>query len=135
LLADPHLARAADTLETTRAVLNLNPFTRRLEQPERVRRAMQAFGLAIKRLEDCAARRGIDLKATGGDPLQTLHAEAVTMQPQVRESAFRRDPALLFNIMDLVFEMEKTTAQDCGEPQGQDLALLLIAQQQEGGRP
>ena len=135
LLADPHLTIAAETLETTRAVLNLNPFTRRLEQQERARRATQAFDLATQRLEACAARRGIDLKVAGGNPLQSLQAEVTGMQPRIRMSAFRRDPALLFNIMDVVFEIEKAAAQSCGEPQGQDLALLIIAKQQEGGKP
>jgi hypothetical protein len=41
----------------------------------------------------------------------------------------QRDPDLLSQVMGLVFETENATAQACGEPQGQDLALLLIARQ------
>jgi hypothetical protein len=37
--------------------------------------------------------------------------------------------------MDLVFDIEKTASQACGEPEGLDLALLLIAREQEGAQP
>jgi tetratricopeptide (TPR) repeat protein len=135
LQEDAHLTRTAAMLDTTRAVLGLNPFVRRLGEQERARRAKQDFDQAMTRLEACAAQRGIQLKGPGGDTLQKLNAEATAVQPRARESTFRHDPGLLFNVMDLAFEIERTTAQVCGEPQGQDLALLLIAQQQEGGRP
>ena len=61
--------------------------------------------------------------------------EATAVKPRALESALRHDPELLSNVMDLVFEIEKTTSQVCGEPRGADLALLLIARQQEGARP
>jgi hypothetical protein len=35
-------------------------------------------------------------------------------------------------IMDLVFQIEQQTANDCGEPQGADQALLLLARNREG---
>jgi hypothetical protein len=33
----------------------------------------------------------------------------------------------------MAFEIEKVTEQACGEPQGVNLALLLLSQIQEGG--
>jgi len=132
---DPHLTQAAAMRDTARAVLDLDPFIRRLGEQERAWRTKQAFNLAVARLEACAARRGIDVEAPGGDELQTLYTEAHAVQPHVRESTLQHDPELLSNIMDLVFKIERTASQGCGEPQGLDQALLLIAQQQEGGRP
>ena len=37
--------------------------------------------------------------------------------------------------MDVVFEIEQATAHTCGEPQGLDLALLLLAREQGGDPP
>jgi hypothetical protein len=89
----------------------------------------------MTRLGACAAQRGIDLLAARGDPLQTLYAQATTLQPSMRQRSLSRDSELLSNTMDLVFEIEKAASQTCGEPQGLDLALVLIARQQEGARP
>jgi tetratricopeptide (TPR) repeat protein/predicted nucleic acid-binding Zn ribbon protein len=132
---DPHLTRAAGMLRTAEAVVNLDPFYRRLSNQERARRAGEAFDEAMMRLEACAAQRRMDLKAPTGDPLQTLNAQATALRPRVRPRNLSRDSDLLSNTMDLVFEIEKAASQACGEPQGLDLALLLIAREQEGARP
>jgi hypothetical protein len=34
-------------------------------------------------------------------------------------------------IMDVVFQIEQQTASICGQPQGRDLALLMISQKRE----
>jgi len=135
LQRDPNLIQAAAMRDTARAVLSLDPFTRGLGEEERARRANRAFHQATLRLAACAAQRGIELNIAGDSPLQRLYVETMGAQPRVRESTLRRDPEFLYSIMDLAFRIEKSTAQSCGEPQGSDLALLLIAQQQEGRRP
>jgi tetratricopeptide (TPR) repeat protein len=135
LRENPNLTQVVTIRDTARAVLNLDPFMRRLGEQERERRALQAFDQAMTRLKGCAAQRGIDLQAAAGDPLQTLYAQATTFQPGMRQRTFSRDSELVSNTMDLVFEIEKSASQACGEPQGLDLALLLIAREQEGGRP
>ena len=53
--------------------------------------------------------------------------------PKVRERNLARDPDLLIKVTDMVFEIEKVTERECGEPQGVDLALLLLSRVQEGG--
>jgi tetratricopeptide (TPR) repeat protein len=131
---DPHLTRSA-TLRTAQAVLDLDPFSRRLSNQERARRARQAFEQAMARLEACAAQQEIDLKAARGDPLQTLYAQATPFRPRVRQRSLGEDSGLLSKTMDLVFEIEKAASRVCGEPQGLDQALLLIAREQEGARP
>lgn len=135
LRQDSNLPRIGAMRDTARAVLDLDPFVRWLGEQERERRAGQAFEQAMTRLETCAGQRGIDLQAAAGDPLQTLYAQATAIQPRMRQPAFRRDPDWVANTMDLVFEIEKAASHACGEPQGLDLALLLIAREQEGARP
>jgi len=135
LQQDPKLTPAAAMRDTARAVLDLDPFIPRLGEQERGQRAREAFDQAMTRLEACAAQRGIDLQSAHDDPLHTLYAQATTFQPSMRQRSLSRDSELLSNTMDLVFEMEKAASQVCGEPQGLDLALVLIARQQEGGRP
>jgi len=131
---DPHLAQAAAMRDTAQAVLNLDPFNRRLGNLERARRATLAFDSAISRLQSCASQKGIDLKAAGSDPLQALYAETTDLQPRAKERYLSSDSALLSQVMDTAFGIELASAHACGEPQGEDLALLLMAQEQGGSR-
>jgi len=82
------------------AVLNLDPFNRRLGNLERARRATLAFDSAISRLQSCASQKGIDLKAAGSDPLQALYAETTDLQPRAKERYLSSDSALLSQVMD-----------------------------------
>ena len=104
---DPHLTRAAGMLRTAQAVVNLDPFYRQLSNQERARRARQAFDQAMTRVEACATQRGIDLKAAGGDPLQTLYAQATTFRHRVRQRSLSRDSELLSDTMDLVLKLKR----------------------------
>jgi len=135
LRQDPNLKQAVAMRDTARAVQNLDPFIRWLGEQERDRRARRAVDQVVTRLEACAAQRGVNLKATSGNSLQTLYARAGTLQTSVRQRLHSHDSEWVANTMDLVFEIEKSASQACGEPQGLDLALLLIVRQQEGGRP
>ena len=135
LRQDPNLKQAAAMRDTARAVQNLNPFISWLGEHERERRARRAVDQAVSRLETCAAQRGIDLRGKSGNSLQTLYAQATALQTSKRQRSSSPDSDWVSNTMDLVFEIEKSASQACGEPQGLDLALLLIARQQEGGRP
>jgi tetratricopeptide (TPR) repeat protein len=132
---DPNLKQAVAMRDTVRAVQDLDPFIHWLGEQERERRARRAVDLAMTRLGGCAAQRGIDLQATSGDSFQTLYARAVTLQASMRQRPHSHDLEWVSNTMDLVFEIEKSASQTCGEPQGLDVALVLIARQQEGGRP
>jgi tetratricopeptide (TPR) repeat protein len=132
---DPHLTQAAAMLDTAQAVLNLDPFNRRLDNTERARRAVLAFNSAQARLENCSVQRGIDLKTPGSDPLQALYALAIELQPRAQPRYLSRDSQLLSQVMDVAFEIEQATAHSCGEAQGLDLALLLMAREQGGSRP
>jgi tetratricopeptide (TPR) repeat protein len=135
LRRDPNLTQAAAMRDTARGVLDLDPFIRWLSEPERERRVRQAFDQAMTRLQGCAAQRGIDLHAASDDPIPTLYAQATTIQSSMRQRTLRRDSEWVSNTMDLVFDIEKAASQACGEPQGPDLALMLIGREQEGARP
>lgn len=102
---------------------------------ERARRAALDFNRAVTRLQNCAAQKGVDLKAPGSDPLQALSSRATQLQPRARLRYLSRDSVLFSQVMDAAFEIEQTTAHTCGEPQGPDLALLLMARGQGGARP
>ncbi len=132
---DPQLTKAAAMLESAQAVLRLDPFSRHLGNMERARRADEDFTAALARLQSCAPQKGIDLKAAGSDPLQTLSSQAAALQPRAQQQYLSRDSELLSQVMDVVFEIEQTTAHTCGEPQGMDEALLLMAREQGGTRP
>jgi tetratricopeptide (TPR) repeat protein len=135
LRRDPKLTQVGTMRDTARAVMDLDPFIRWLSEQERAQRASQAFDQAITRLQSCAAQRGIDLRAADGDPLQSLFTQATPIQSDMRRRTLRRDSEWVSNTMDVVFDIEKAASQACGEPQGLDLALLLIAREQEGARP
>jgi tetratricopeptide (TPR) repeat protein len=131
----PQLPRAASLLETTRSVLSVDPLLRGLSSSERARRTRRAYDQALQRLQDCAARRGVDLKAKGGGAdLQELYAAGKSLEPHLRESELRRDSDLVSTTIDWVFQIELTTERECGPPQGLDQALLLLARAQGGGR-
>jgi len=132
---DPQLTEAAAMLDKAQAVLNLDPFSRHLGNMERARRAAGDFTAALTRLQSCAAQRGIDLKAAGIDPLQTLSLQAAALEPRAQPQYLSRDSELLSQVMDVVFEIEQTTAHACGEPQGEDEALWLLAREQGGTHP
>lgn len=131
---DSHLARAAEMLATVRPVLDNDPFLRRLDNSERASRAALDFNTAFARLQSCAVQKGVDLKVRGGDPLQILYSQAAPLQLHAQEEDLRRDSELLSQVMDVTFEIEQTTARSCGEPQGMDMTLLLMAREPGGTR-
>ncbi len=49
------------------------------------------------------------------------------MRPKLTEAALADDPRLEQATMQLVYDTEQITAQVCGEPTGEDAALLRIA--------
>jgi hypothetical protein len=61
-----------------------------------------------------------------------MHSLALALQPKVRERNLARNPDLLIKVTDTAFEIERVTDRACGEPQGPDLALLLLSRVEEG---
>jgi predicted Zn-dependent protease len=132
---EPALVDATAMLTAARDVLNIDPFRRHLGNPERARRAVLAFNTARARLESCAAARRLDLNAEGINRLQQLYAQADELEPQAQQRSLSRDSELLSRVMDTAIEIEQETARTCSQPQGVDLALLLLAREPGGARP
>ncbi len=132
----PRDKETAEMLETTGYILQTNPFDRRVSVAVRRRRVVAAFGLALNRLEECAKTVAQPLSGTPAPAprtvLQQAYAEGIKMKPQITVNSLRLDPDLVDSTMNLVFHIEQITARQCGPPKGQDLALLLLANQNGG---
>ncbi|MGB8761334.1 MAG: tetratricopeptide repeat protein [Candidatus Sulfotelmatobacter sp.] len=146
--ANPQDEDSHQLLATTELILRNDPFVGHISDAERNRRIAAAFAQAEKRLDECAQQKGVDLK-TAGTPV------AVSGSPSVPAAAPARSPLLALQsvwteakpdlarlrspaetdlpdaIMDVVFQVEQQTARTCGQPQGLDLALLLISEKRE----
>jgi uncharacterized protein HemY len=116
---DKSATRGAQLLEITRQIQSSDPLAAHLSRPERVQRLRAALDQSVRRLQQCA---GNAQAVSAQDPLR-LQAEA--MLPKITVENLREDPELLAAGADLVFKIEETTRQTCGEPVGLDEALLL----------
>ncbi len=121
-------------LEIANLVLSSDPARPNLTGAERRQRIVAAFQHAGDRASQCLQRQGVDLNSTvtTTDPLRDLRARWMELEPKMRHGAMRADDSTLNDAMDNVIAIEQVTQQRCGEPQGLDLALLLIARNREG---
>jgi tetratricopeptide (TPR) repeat protein len=141
--ANPKDDNVRDLLALTNEVSQTNPFARRISDAERNRRLAAAFDVAGQRLTSCAQQKGIDLETvkpagssqsppvSPASPLATLESRWLATKPDIRRLRYAEENDLPDVIMDLVFSIEQQTAQDCGEPQGVNRALLLIARNRD----
>jgi tetratricopeptide (TPR) repeat protein len=116
-------ARNARLLAAARQVLAADPSRPRLSTAERGRRAAQAWQAALDRLSSCSPAREPAASA-GAESLQLRLEE---LRPRSGAASLARDPDLREELMDRVFDVETWSARECGEPQGMDLALTLLA--------
>ena len=118
-------------LETANLIVQLDPLAPRLNERERVRRVMAAFSQSMNRLRACTEARGGSAAGSQLPPdLQNLNTQASALAPKVRQPDLAADPDLSLQVTDMAFEIEKMTEGVCGEPQGADLALLLLSREQ-----
>jgi tetratricopeptide (TPR) repeat protein len=136
--ANPQNSDLRSMLASSKLILEADPFARRISDAERNRRISGAFTAAGERLQACADQKGVDLTAVkpaasslsalpSTSPLAALQSRWLATKadlPRLRSAAETDLPDV---IMDLVFEIEQRTAQDCGEPQGLNEALLRIS--------
>ncbi len=135
-------------LASTELILRNDPFVGHISDAERNRRIAGAFAQAEKRLEECAQQKNVDLKATATpavasgsssasapapvpSPLLALESVWTEAKPDLARLRSPAETDLPDAIMDVVFQIEQQTAATCGQPQGLDLALLLISQKRE----
>ena len=113
----------------TKTILSVDPLTPRLTRQERSRRLQLGFDQAFATLEACIGRPGNHTNLT---ELNAIHAEGLTMRPQLKATKLLRDRELLESAIDLIGRIEEAVRVDCGEPQGLDRALLLIGRKSRG---
>jgi tetratricopeptide (TPR) repeat protein len=121
--------QSAERLKTTQLVLRMDPFRRQISGPERARIAVEAFASAGRRLSSCATTKPSSAPTS---PQPSLADDWAKIKPRISEQELRRNPDLVEQAMDLVFEIERQTSATCVTPTGEDLALLLISKLHEG---
>lgn len=114
------------TLSLARSIIALDPYQRGLTIRARFARAREALTIASARLERCAA---------GRDDSRFPQLAADITEQQKALAPATRDLDLLDSALGLVFRIEEITAAVCGDPEGADRALLLLARRQAGGAP
>jgi tetratricopeptide (TPR) repeat protein len=119
----------ADMVETSRQVLEDDPFVPKLSAEEKAERTSRALAEAESHLQRCAQQKGEPPAATPPvTDLQKLYARKREMRVQWNESSLRLYPSRVEEAMALAFATENAVVSSCGPPQGPDRALWLLAQ-------
>jgi tetratricopeptide (TPR) repeat protein len=132
--ANPRDDNSRRLLATTDLVLHSDPFHSHISDAERNRRIAAGFAQAETRLSSCAQQTGVNLGATGvskPSPLLSLQQLWTSVKPDLKHLESPTETDLPDSVMDVVFQIEQQTAATCGQPQGLDLALLLISEKRE----
>jgi tetratricopeptide (TPR) repeat protein len=132
--ADPQDENSRRLLETADLVLHSDPFQRHISDAERNRRIAADFAQAEIRLTSCAQQASVNLNgavAAISSPLLILQKRWTSVKPHLKNLESTTETDLPDAIMDVVFQIEQQTAATCGQPQGLDLALLLISETRE----
>jgi len=117
---------SAELLKLTSLVLEMDPYVRHLTAARRSEIAVNAFEIAGDRLQACMLE-GNSPRAQQG----SLAGRWKEMKPGVTERRLQRNPDMVDEVMNLVFAIEKQTAQKC-PPGDKDQALALVAKMHEG---
>ena len=131
--ANPQDSDPRQLLATTDLILHDDPFLSHISDAERNRRITAAFAQAQKRLTECAQQTNVDLKTATSvaTPLANLQSLWTNAKPDLARLRSPAETDLPDALMDVVLQIEQQTAATCGQPQGLDLALLLISQKRE----
>jgi tetratricopeptide (TPR) repeat protein len=121
-------------LRIANAVMAIYP-SRELPHRERLRRVVRAYELAHKRYMECA--NGLGGQSNGpqngrtqienNDQMTALGNRWQSARPRLTVAALVDNAELEQATMQLVYDTEQVTARACGEPTGEDEALLRIA--------
>jgi tetratricopeptide (TPR) repeat protein len=125
--AERHLEAAAASQpisDERRRLLNLatlvvanDPLLERLPMARRRDRLLSAIARSTERLESCDADNA---------PAAALAAEKDALQPNLTLRNLQQDPELIRMGISLVYRIETTTEQMCGNSEDIDAALILI---------
>jgi tetratricopeptide (TPR) repeat protein len=144
-------ADVAAELGTTRLMLAWDPEARGLTEAQRRERVRHDLAQAISLTESCAKSSGIDLSkapeqttgagqnaeanqkrpaAPSGD-LATEYAQATNLQGSLSDRNLSRHPEELDAAINMIFTLELTASQKCGEPTGLDEALVILGKHRQ----
>ena len=130
LALDANDARSGQLLQTAESVLQFDPYIARIGRDERARRVLRAFEQTQYRLEKCAEEKGISLASNPpGVPIAGDYQEFKALTPHIGARSLRDDPDLIDTTMQLIFRSQNDAASTCGQPEGPDLALLLLGRE------
>jgi tetratricopeptide (TPR) repeat protein len=120
---------AAGMLKTVMLILQSDPYRPNLSAEDRRKRFVAAFEQAGARAQACIQKAGqtSDAETT----LEALHAQWLAAEPKLARVR-AADSSTLEDAMDLTLKIEQAAQAQCGDAQGLDLALLLIARNREG---
>jgi tetratricopeptide (TPR) repeat protein len=125
--------KIAEKIETSRQILDSDPFFSNLSVEEKAGRTTKALVQALSRLQECARQRGESLAQNPPDTdLQNLYTTGQEKQRDWSEHMLRLHPDRVNPAMSFVFQVENLAAQRCGEPQGEDRALWLLGRTSGG---
>lgn len=113
---------------TSQSIALSNPFLSGLSAEEKARRTANALEKAQARAAACVHQNGE--VPTGSSPpsaLQHALTTSIGMAGDWKERNLRKYPERIEPAMSAVFEMEIAAADQCGEPEGADYALWLLA--------
>ncbi len=138
---DPNHPNARKKLELMREIVRIDPNLHGLSHAEQARRVAAAFDTASKRLQSCAAERGVTLtanltasSAASGAPnnLQLLYMSGQQREAAGSEASLRANPDAMDPVMQYVGDVERATQAVCPNLSLTDEALLTMAQQGSG---
>jgi tetratricopeptide (TPR) repeat protein len=132
-LADRTMAEK--NLQIANAIMAIYP-SEELPRRERLRRVLRARDVAQKRYLACAngtaghttTPQNGSKQIQNNEQMASLGNRWQSMRPKLTTAVLADDAQLEQATMQLVYDTEQLTAQVCGEPTGEDAALLRIAQ-------
>jgi tetratricopeptide (TPR) repeat protein len=133
---NPKDTASSETLQVCNLVLQSDPFARRISNRERNRRIRNAFEQAGKRLASCAVAAAPNQSAPAlPADLAPLKTQWQEVKPKLARLNAPEEADLPDTVMDLVAQIEQQSGKEkvCGPPSVLDRALLLLAQDHDGG--
>jgi tetratricopeptide (TPR) repeat protein len=127
-------SNARELLASADLIIHTNPFHSHISDAERNRRIAAAFTQAEERLTKCIQQTGAATKTndvSSASSLTALQSRWTQVQPDLDHLRSPGETDLPDAIRDVVFQLEQQTAATCGQPQGVDLALLLISEKRQ----
>jgi tetratricopeptide (TPR) repeat protein len=119
--------RIKGMIETSRQILDADPFLTDLPAGAKAERAARALAAAESRVQDCANAKGISLSDSSPESnLQTAYATSQRNKMEWSERNLHRFPDRVDGGMSLAFRLEDFAMQECGAPQGKDKTLWLL---------